>query len=304
MMATIPTINAPAKGLRVDPQRLAGRALLYIALGAGAILFAFPFIWMISTSLKPAGQALQFPPTLIPSTFRWSNYVQAFESFPFLQGLRNTLTIIAGVEVGRLLSVPLAAYAFARFRFPLRGPLFILVLSTMMLPSQVLIIPQYLLFRDLGWLDTYLPLIAPSFVAGGGLGAFSIFLLRQFFLSIPSEYAEAAEMDGCGFLRVYWHIILPMSKPALAVIAIFTFMQEWNDFFGPLIYLTSSNKYTLALSYQIWSQTQSGGGLGYKPEPFTEIMAVATLITAVPIIVFFLTQRHFIQGIVTSGVKV
>jgi multiple sugar transport system permease protein len=281
---------------------LAGRILVYVVLGIGVVIFAFPFVWMVSTSLKPASDVFEFPPSLIPATFEWSNYWDVLHNFPFAQGLTNTLIIILGVEAGRLISVPLAAYAFARFRFPLRGPLFLLVLATMMLPSQVLLIPQYLVFRNLGWLNTFLPLIVPSFFAGGGLGAFAIFLLRQFFLSIPREYAEAAEIDGCGFMGVYWHIILPLSVPALAVMAIFTFMQEWNDFFGPLIYLTSTDKFTLALSFQIWSQTQQAG-LGYKPEPFNAIMAVATLLTLVPIAVFFLTQRLFIRGVVISGVK-
>ncbi len=280
----------------------AWRIALYLGLVAGVTIFAFPFAWMLSTSFKAESEVLDLPPRLIPSAFEWQNYTRALQGFPFLKGLTNTLIIIVGVEVGRLLSVPLAAYAFARFQFPLRGPLFLLVLATMMLPSQVLLIPQYLVFRNLGWLNTYLPLVIPSLFAGGSLGAFAIFLLRQFFLSIPKDYAEAAEIDGCGFLGVYWHIILPLSVPALGVMAIFTFMQEWNDFFGPLIYLSSSDKYTLAVSFQIWSQTQQSN-LGFKPEPFNEIMAVATLLTLVPIAVFFFTQRLFIRGVVISGVK-
>ncbi|TAN32356.1 carbohydrate ABC transporter permease [bacterium] len=268
----------------------------------GALLFSFPFLWMLSTSLKSSQTVFDFPPSIIPPTFHWNNYPDVLKSFPFARGLTNTLSIVVGVEIGRLLSVPLAAYAFARFQFPLRGPLFIVVLATMMMPVQALLIPQYLIFRNFGWLDTYLPLTMPSLFAGGSLGAFSVFLLRQFFLSIPREYSEAAELDGCGFLRNYWHIILPMSKPALAVVAIFTFIQEWNDFFGPLIYLTSSDKFTLAVSFQAWSQVQASGP-GYTPQPFNNIMAVAALITLVPIVLFFLTQRLFIRGVVMSGMK-
>lgn len=285
-----------------DPARSVRRVLLYAVIAFGALVFSFPFVWMLSTSLKTSQNVFDFPPSIIPPSFQWINYPHVLESFPFLQGLTNTMTIVIGVEVGRLLSVPLAAYAFARFTFPLRGPLFILVLATMMMPGQALLIPQYLIFRNFGWLDTYLPLTIPSFFAGGSLGAFSVFLLRQFFLSIPREYAEAAELDGCGFLRTYWHIILPLSRPALAVVAIFTFIQEWNDFFGPLIYLTSSDKFTLAVSFQAWSQVQAAGP-GYTPEPFNNIMAVAGLITVVPILVFFFTQRLFIRGVVMSGMK-
>lgn len=282
--------------------RAARRILLYVVIALGALMFSFPFVWMLSTSLKTSQDVFNFPPSIIPPTFEWLNYPNVLHSFPFLQGMTNTMTIVIGVEIGRLLSVPLAAYAFARFKFPLRGPLFILVLATMMMPGQALLIPQYLIFRNFGWLDTYFPLTIPSLFAGGSLGAFSVFLLRQFFLTIPREYAEAAELDGCGFLRTYWHIILPLSKPALAVVAIFTFLQEWNDFFGPLIYLTSSDKYTLAVSFQAWSQVQQAGP-GYSPEPFNNIMAVAALITVVPILVFFFTQRIFIRGVVMSGMK-
>jgi ABC-type glycerol-3-phosphate transport system permease component len=302
MSALSQTVVASRTRVSRPGSGLAWRLFLYVLLALGVVIFAFPFAWMVSTSLKPASDVFTYPPTLIPATIEWGNYVDVLHNFPFVQGLTNTLIIIIGVEIGRLISVPLAAYAFARFRFPGREPLFLLVLATMMLPGQVLLIPQYLVFRNLGWLNTFLPLIVPSLFAGGSLGAFAIFLLRQFFLSIPREYAEAAEIDGCGFMGVYWHIILPLSVPALAVMAIFTFMQEWNDFFGPLIYLTSTDKFTLALSFQIWSQTQQTG-LGYKPEPFNAIMAVATLITLVPIAVFFLSQRIFIRGVVISGVK-
>ncbi len=301
-MATAAATRQTRRVRKIDPGRIGRRTVLYAVVIFGALLFSFPFLWMLSTSLKTSQNVFDFPPAIIPPTFQWVNYPNVLRSFPFVQGLTNTMTIVIGVEIGRLISVPLAAYAFARFKFPLKGPLFILVLATMMMPGQALLIPQYLIFRNFGWLDTYLPLTIPSLFAGGSLGAFSVFLLRQFFLSIPREYAEAAELDGCGFLRTYWHIILPLSKPALAVVAIFTFIQEWNDFFGPLIYLTSSDKFTLALSFQAWSQVQAAGP-GYTPEPFNNIMAVAALITVVPILLFFFTQRLFIRGVVMSGMK-
>jgi ABC-type glycerol-3-phosphate transport system permease component len=292
---------SPGRRPRSFSPRL-GRTALYLGVALGAIVFAFPFAWLISSSLKPESQVFRFPPSFLPSSFEWSTYTAAISSFPFLQSLSNTLIIVMVVEIGRLISVPLAAYAFAHMRFPLRTPLFVLVLSTMLLPYQVLIIPQYLLFRDFGWLNTFLPLTVPSFLAGGSLGAYSIFLVRQFFMSIPRDYAEAAEIDGCGFLRIYWYIILPLSKPVLVAVAIFSFLQEWNDFFGPLIYLTSQSKYTLALQFQIWSQTAQVS-VGYQPKPYDEILAVATLITLIPILVFFIAQRYFIRGVVLSGVK-
>lgn len=266
----------------------------------GAVVFAFPFVWLVATSLKPSNEVFLFPPTLIPSKIEWGNYALALSRFRLVQSLVNTFTILSLVEIGRLISVPLAAYAFACLRFPLKGPLFIVVLATMMLPYQVLIIPQYLLFRNLGWLNTYLPLTVPAALANGSLGAFTVFLLRQFYLTIPREYAEAAEIDGCGVFRTFWHIILPLSKPGLAVVAIFTFLDVWNDFFGPLIYLTDQAKYTLALNFQLFSERVQVGNVS---EPFNLVMVIATLITLVPITVFFVTQRYFIRGVVISGVK-
>jgi ABC-type glycerol-3-phosphate transport system permease component len=177
--------------------------------------------------------------------------------------------------------------------------LFVLVLSTMMLPYHVTLIPQFLFFRQLGWLNSFLPLTVPAFFGGG---AFNIFLLRQYFLGIPREYDDAAEIDGCSPLGTYWRIILPMSKPALGAVAIFTFMGQWNDYFAPLIYLNTADKFTLALAFKEWELTQQSG-LGYKPHPYNQIMAMATLITLIPMVVFFFTQRYFIQGVVMSGIK-
>jgi len=285
---------------RIRRRRFGRRALIYTVLLVGVVVFAFPFYWMVSTSLKPTSDVLLFPPTWVPRPIQWQNYKEALAAFPFLRGLGNTLIILVAVEVGRLLTVPIAAYAFARLRFPLRNFLFIVVLGTMMLPYYVTLIPQYLIFRDLGWLNTFLPLTVPSFFGVGA--AFFIFMMRQFYLSIPKEYDDAAMVDGCGRLRVFWHIILPQSKPALAAMAIFTFVEQWNDYFGPLIYLTDSSKYTLALSFQAW-QITSQSGLGYKPHPFNEIMAVSTLITLVPVLVFFLTQRYYLRGLTVSGIQ-
>ena len=277
------------------------RALLYFVLVLGAIIFAYPFIWMLATSLKSPTHVYQNPVNLVPSPIDWGDYPQALSRFPFLQGLRNTLIITAGVMIGTLISVTLAAYAFARIRFPMRQPLFYVCLGVMMIPYQVILLPQYILFRELGWLNTFLPLIVPSFFAAGASGAFFIFMLRQFFLSIPAELDEAAMLDGCGRLRVLWHILLPEIKPALIVVGIFTFLGQWNDFFGPLIYLTKTQLYTLALDFEVWSQTQQSAGAGYKPPPFDRVMVIAAIITIVPVLIFAFMQRYFIRGIVIGG---
>jgi ABC-type glycerol-3-phosphate transport system permease component len=191
------------------------------------------------------------------------------------------------------------AYGFARVRFPGRTALFILVLSTMMIPSHVTLIPQYLLFRELEWLDSFKPLIVPSFFGGG---AFYIFLLRQFFLTIPLDYDDAARIDGCGTFSVFWRIILPLSKPALGTMAIFTFMSQWNAFFEPLIYLNRFETQPLAVALTTWVQT-AHGSTSMHYVPWVAIMAVSTLISLPPVMVFFFAQRHFIQGVVVSGMK-
>jgi multiple sugar transport system permease protein len=282
---------------RARVRRLSGRLILHLIVIMGALLFVFPFLWMILTSLKPEKEIFLIPPTLWPSSFDWGNYKEALERFDFIGGLVNTMIIAGGVEVGRILSVPIAAYAFARLNFPFRRILFGLVLATMMLPYYVTLVPQFIIFRDLHWLNTFLPLIVPSFFGVGG--AFFIFMLRQFYLGMPSEYDDAAMIDGCGYFGVFWHIILPQSKPALAVLAIFTFTTEWNDFFGPLIYLTDANKQTLALKLQSWVASQTAPGV--VPEPFSHILAVSVVVTLIPVGLFFFTQRYFLQGLVVSG---
>ena len=260
-------------------------------------MYTAPLIWLVSSSLKPEGQVFEYPPNFIPRSFEWVNYPEALVQFPFIVSGLNTLTIVVGVLVGRLLTASLAAYGFARLRFPGRNVLFVLVLTTLMIPYHVILIPQYLIFRDLGWLNTLKPLIVPAWFGGG---AFFIFLLRQFFMTIPREYDDAARIDGCGFIRVWWYIILPMSLPALGAVSIFTLMGEWNDFLAPLIYLNTPDKQTLAIAVEQWRR--SGIIHGYKHQ-WNHIMAVSTVVTIPPLLVFFFAQRHFIQGVVISGIK-
>ncbi len=271
--------------------------IIYLPITALALVYTAPLIWLVSSSLKPEGQVFEYPPNFIPRSLEWINYPDALVQFPFIVTGLNTLTIVGGVLAGRLLTASLAAYGFARLRFPGRNVLFVLVLTTLMIPYHVILIPQYLIFRDLGWLNTLKPLIVPAWFGGG---AFFIFLLRQFFMTIPREYDDAARIDGCGFIRVWWYIILPMSLPALGAVSIFTLMGEWNDFLAPLIYLNTPDKQTLAIAVEQWRR--SGIIHGYKHQ-WNHIMAVSTVVTLPPLIVFFFAQRHFIQGVVISGIK-
>jgi multiple sugar transport system permease protein len=276
--------------------RILRRISIYALVVCGAFLFAFPLYWMLITSLAPEKDVFLYPPRLIPNTFVWQNYTKSLSTFPYLRGLSNTLIIAIGVEVGQLISVPIAAYAFARLQFPGRKVLFGVLIATLMLPYYVTIIPQYLIFRRIGWLNTFYPLTVPSFFGVGA--AFFIFMFRQFFLSIPKDYDDAAMIDGCGRLKVFWHVIIPQARPALAVMAIFTFITTWNDYFGPLIYLTDPSKFTLALDFYSWQLAQNP----LPPQPYNHVMALATLITLVPMTIFFFTQRYFMRGLIVSGI--
>jgi len=267
------------------------RILVYALLAAGSVLFLLPFLWMVSTSLKDEVGLFSIPPDWIPNTFKWSNYVAAVQSFPFLRYTLNTTFLTAVTMLGSVLSSSLVAYAFARLRFPGRTFWFVLLLATMMLPAQVTMIPMFVLFKELGWINTYLPLTVPFFFGG----AFYIFLLRQFFLTIPRELSEAAKIDGCPEFFIYARIFLPLSKPALATLAIFTFMGTWNDFLGPLIYLNNDDLFTLALGLRSF-QMQHGTRWN--------VMMAASIIVMLPTIVLFFTcQRYFIEGITLTGVK-
>jgi ABC-type glycerol-3-phosphate transport system permease component len=270
---------------------------LFLAIAVISLVFLTPLIWMMGTSLKPEAQVWEYPPRLIPREFVWENYPVAARQFPFMRSLVNTMAVVVGVMVGRLATSTLVAYSFARVRFPGRDAIFLLVLSTMMIPYHAVLIPQFLLFSNLGWLNSLKPLIVPSFFGGG---AFFIFLLRQFFMTIPRDYDDAARIDGCGTFGILWQIIVPMSRPALGTVAIYTFMDTWNDFLAPLIYLRTPDKQTLAIAVQQWQrQIQQ---VGYQHD-WNHIMAICTLVALGPILVFFFAQRHFVQGVVVTGLK-
>lgn len=263
--------------------------LIYAALVALGALFSTPVVWMISSSLHKLPDVFAQPFHWIPAVPQWSNYVRAVTILPVGQFLLNTIIITAPVMVATVLSSALVAYGFSRFQFPGRDFLFSLCLGTMMLPGQVTMIPLYILFARLGWVDTYLPLIVPSLFGS----PFYIFLLRQFFMTIPRDSEEAALIDGASRLRIWWSIILPQARPALATVLIFTFIGTWNDFFGPLLYLNSPDKATLTLGLNLMKTQVLGSGV----VEWNVLMAASLLVLLPNVILFFLAQRHFISGI-------
>jgi ABC-type glycerol-3-phosphate transport system permease component len=257
-----------------------------------AFLLLIPFAWMVSSSFKTPREVFETPTTWIPQPIQWENYARAFNSMPVLLFTRNTVLITFLSIAGYLISGSLVAYAFARMRWPGRDVWFIILLSTMMLPPQVTIIPLFVLFRKLHWIDTFYPLVVPAFLTGW---PFFIFLLRQFLLTIPEELAEAARVDGAGHLRIYWSVMLPLLKPALATVAIFAFLLHWNDFFGPLIYLTSEKNFTLALGLMAFASKHQN--------EWNLLMAVSLIMLLPTLFVFFFCQRYFVEGITLTGTK-
>jgi multiple sugar transport system permease protein len=273
------------------PQRLASLVSL-VALSA---LFAFPFFWMVSSSFKDVAEIQAFPPPLLPSELRWENYRRVFQIVPFAQFAVNTLIVAVLATAGQVISGAAVAYGFARFRFTGRDTAFLFCLSSLMLPWEVTIVPQFIMFRELGWLDTLVPLIVPYWFGGS---AFYIFLLRQFFMTIPLELDEAAKIDGASYARIFWAILLPLSRPALITVAIFSFLAHWNEFITPLIYLNSPENFVLSLGVRHFQTAPSS-----DPARDHLLMAAAVMITIPPILVFFALQRYFVKGVVMSGLK-
>jgi len=275
------------------------RVVVHAVLLCGSFLFLFPLFWMITTSLKPVEETMLTPPRWIPSVWRFDNYVQAVTYgsqalgyIPFFEYGKNTLLLCVLVVTGTVVSNALIAYGFARLEWPGRNALFGLTLATMMIPFPVLMVPMFVLFKHLGWVGTFRPLWVTAWFGS----AFNIFLLRQFFLTIPRELSDAAVVDGCSEFQVFRHIILPLSRPALAVVALFSFLYTWNDFLGPLIYLNDQRMFTLSLGLQFY-QSQAGGTEWHL------LMAAATIVVLPIIVLFFFTQRTFIQGIAVTGMK-
>jgi len=263
----------------------------YIVLWIATSLFAIPAIWLLVSSFKPLSQLTSDPYSFWPRAWRWQNYIEAIQATSFRTQLRNTLLLACGRTIGTLLSCSLAAYAFARLRWRGRGVLFLLLIATMLLPWHVTMIPRFLLLREIGLYNTLAALIVPSFLGT----AFSIFLLRQFFLTIPEELSEAARLDGLSEFSIYWRIILPLSKPALITVGLFQFIAAWNDFSGPLLYLSDPQKFPLAYGLEQFLSSYSDQ---------THLLLAASVLFCLPMVVLFLiAQRYFVRGIATSGLK-
>jgi len=288
-------MHASLRRFRAQPGQYIGRAALYAIVALGSLPFVVPLIWMIRTSVMPAWQIDIFPPLWWPAEFRWENYIDPFREMPFLTYYRNTIVMTTMNVLGVTLSCSLVAYGFARLRFPGRRILFLLVLSTVMLPFHITLIPKYILFTKLGWINTFKPLIVPEWLASD---AFYIFLLRQYFLGIPRELEDAAKIDGCNYFRIFWHIIIPLSLPALGVVAIFSFTGHWNSFMGPLLYLNTRDKFTIPLALAGF-QARNHSGVSQ----WGKLMAMSLVSMAPLLIAFFIAQRHTLRGIAIGGYK-
>jgi multiple sugar transport system permease protein len=277
-------------------KELVNKGIVYALLIFGAFMFTLPLIVMVSTSLKSYTEINQYPPTFFPSQIVTSNYGEAwgYQTTNFPRWTFNTVFIIVMTVPGVVLTSSLCAYGFARLKFPGRNLWFMLTLASIMLPNQVTLIPLYILFQKLGWLNTFAPLIVPAWFGGGAL---NIFLLRQFFMQIPRDLDEAAIIDGAGHLRIWWSIYLPLARPALISVALLTVLAIWNDFLGPFIYLTTPDNFTLALGLNAFR--------GYFAQvPRNDyIMAISTLMVLPMILMFLVAQRYIVQGFVTSGLK-
>lgn len=250
----------------------------------GSIIILSPLFWMISTSLKSPAEIAQYPPSLIPKEFHFSNYIEAWKTAAFTRWTMNTLFIAVFVMIGNVLVNSLIAYGFAKIPFKGKNILFVLVISTMLIPGFVTLVPQYILFSKLGWLNTYLPLIVPAFLGS----AFFIFLLRQFTASIPDELIEAAMLDGASHLQIWWKIILPLTRPALITVAIFSFNGAWNDLLGPLLYINDENLYTLQIGLTTFK--------GTVQTQWHYLMSMSVMVLLPVLLLFFFFQRYFIEG--------
>lgn len=276
--------------------KVASRIALYLMVALFAVLFMGPFVWTVGSSLKQPTELYIFPPTWFPAVPQWDNFPEVWRQVPFGRYVANSLITTSLALIGQVASSVIVAYGFARFRFPGRDALFMLVLATMVLPSQVTMIPQFLMFREIGWLDTYNPLIVPNYFGGG---PFYIFLMRQFFLTIPLDLDESARLDGASSFQTLVKILLPLCGPAIATIAIFSFLGQWNSFLYPIIYLNTMDKFTLPIGLRYFQLTAETGG-----DPKEHLLMAASLMMSIPgIILFFTAQRYFVQGIVMSGIK-
>lgn len=267
------------------------KILGYATLLAVAAVLVLPLYWMLGTALKTPQQTFALPPEWIPNPIEWQNFVRVFEEVPFGRFILNTFLLVGLNIIGELFAVTLVAYGFARLRFPGRSFLFLIMLSTLMIPYQVTLVPRFILFSKLGWINTYLPLFVPAFTGS----SFLIFLVRQYMMSIPFDLDEAAYIDGATRFDVFWRIILPLSRPALVLVVVFTFVGVWNDFLQPLIYLNDPELFTVSLGLSFFQ--------GTRETNWNLLMAGSLLATIPPLLLFFFAQRQLIGGIAIEGLK-
>lgn len=265
----------------------------YIALSIITFIVLLPFYWMFSTSFKDFQQALTFPPQWIPNPLRWENYIDLFVKQPFHLYLFNSVYIAVLVTIGTCIFASMAGYAFAKLNFPLKNFFFLLLLSSLMIPTEITTIPLFMWMSNLGLVDSHFPLIVPTILGGGGV--FGVFLLRQFYITIPNDLDEAAKIDGCSPWKIYWSIMLKLATPAIATLSILAFLGSWNEFFEPLVYLNSSQLFTIPLALSFFA-SESG-------TEWNLVMAAAVVATLPLLIVFFAAQKQFIEGIAMSGIK-
>lgn len=266
---------------------------VYAALTVISLIMLVPFLWMLSTSFKEPQDIFTYPPQLIPPVFRFQNYVDVFSLIPFHRFYFNSVYISFVVVAGTVFFASLAGYAFAKIPFTGRNAVFLVLLSAMMIPHEVTAIPMFLFMRDLGWIDTHMPLILlPIF---GASGVFGIFVMRQFFITVPTELEEAAMIDGCNRFRIYWQIMLPIARPGMATLTIFTFVTIWNEFFDPLIFINTRELMTLPLGLSLFTD-EIGTSWHY-------LMSATVMATVPLLIVFFMAQKRFIEGVAMTGLK-
>jgi multiple sugar transport system permease protein len=296
-MATMQQTGDPISTRRAPLIRpkLIQRLIIYIICVALSVLFVLPLVWTVFSSLKSPLELFIFPPKFFPESLQWKNYVTIFEDFPFPRWYWNTFLVVVLNTAGVLVTSSIVAYGFARFEFRFRGPLFMLVIATMMLPAQITLIPRFILFDKLHWLNTLLPLWAPAWFGGT---PFAIFLMRQFMMTLPRDLDEAAVLDGASYFRVFWQILLPLCKPALATLAIINFIAVWNDFLDPVVFLNSTKKFTIAVG--LWY---------FKAQPMSAMptahFLLAASVTSIipPLLLFFAFQRFFVRGVALTGLK-
>ncbi|WP_054028410.1 carbohydrate ABC transporter permease [Bacillus sp. FJAT-28004] len=264
----------------------------YIALILVSAMFIIPFVWLIRSSVMDLSQIFVMPPEWIPNPFKWDNYERALTVLPFGDFFKNTLIIVFSVIIGTVLTSTIAAFGFSRIQWKGRDTIFAILMTSMMLPAAVTLIPSFLGWKTLGFYDTFYPLIVPAFFGGG---IFNIFLLRQFYMTIPRDFDEAAYVDGANYFQIYWRILMPLSRSAVIVVALFTFLGSWNDFMGPLIYLKSDSNFTLALGLQMFQ--------GSYTAQWDLLMAASATVVMPCVLVFLIGQRYFLEGITLTGLK-